>query len=373
MNEKLVRAIAEYVPLVAGFIFLVNKQMIASSVSLALYVPINQFNRRHEIEEIRKNIPGLPQTEQQVEKLVQTVNQQDTKITQIGQQLDFISPAVNQNNIAIIQIGQHVEPLSQIVNQNNIAIIQINQQLAPLSQTVEKHNTTIIQIGQQIEPLSQTVEQHNTEIQLLHQQLNEILGTGIDADVEQLVAEIEQLLQATRPHYKPLYNRRQSHEILKYALQEARVHLIMVCPWLNWDVINKTKIYEKLENKLNQNVQVDILYGYQEDVERLRQNGLKINRWNLLEAAEVENNAWRYDAIIELTKLENQYKDRFNLRLIGTHEKVLVCDGKLAMVGSHNFLTSYPGDKREFGLKTTDKNIISGLINRFENARNLEV
>lgn len=96
-------------------------------------------------------------------------------------------------------------------------------------------------------------------------------------------------------------------------------------------------------------------------------------RWNLLEAAERENNAWRYDAIRELTNLENQHKGQFNLRLVGTHEKVLVCDEEFAMVGSHNFLTSYPGDKREFGLKTTDKNIISGLINRFEKTRSVEV
>jgi phosphatidylserine/phosphatidylglycerophosphate/cardiolipin synthase-like enzyme len=58
-----------------------------------------------------------------------------------------------------------------------------------------------------------------------------------------------------------------------------------------------------------------------------------------------------------------------NLKLLGTHEKFLVCDRTFAMIGSHNFLTSNcHSTEREIGLKTNDKNIIENLIRRFETA-----
>ncbi|MBR8833365.1 MAG: hypothetical protein DSM106950_04800 [Stigonema ocellatum SAG 48.90 = DSM 106950] len=61
------------------------------------------------------------------------------------------------------------------------------------------------------------------------------------------------------------------------------------------------------------------------------------------------------------------------MKLLGTHEKFLVCDRSWAMLGSHNFLTSGDsGSEREVGLRTNDPRIIEELISRFERAKNLE-
>nr|WP_281291228.1 phospholipase D-like domain-containing protein [Hyella patelloides] len=58
---------------------------------------------------------------------------------------------------------------------------------------------------------------------------------------------------------------------------------------------------------------------------------------------------------------------------MGTHEKFLVCDRSLAMIGSHNFLTSdCHSSERELGLITKDKNIIEDCIRRFEDAPSLD-
>jgi uncharacterized protein YjbI with pentapeptide repeats len=78
---------------------------------------------------------------------------------------------------------------------------------------------------------------------------------------------------------------------------------------------------------------------------------------------------WRYNALPDLRQLERDYPGFFSLKLLGTHEKFLVCDSTFAMLGSHNMLTSnVQSTEREVGIRTTDPYIIQGLIDRFDAA-----
>ncbi len=77
-----------------------------------------------------------------------------------------------------------------------------------------------------------------------------------------------------------------------------------------------------------------------------------------------------YNKLQQATSLANKYPN-LKLKLIGTHEKYLVCDRSFAMLGSHNFLTSGVGEEREIGMRTTDLKLIEKLIDRYEQAHDL--
>ena len=79
-----------------------------------------------------------------------------------------------------------------------------------------------------------------------------------------------------------------------------------------------------------------------------------------------------YNTLKQATSLANKYPN-LKLKLIGTHEKYLVCDRSFAMLGSHNFLTSGVGEEREIGMRTTDLNLIEKLIERYEQAPDREL
>lgn len=107
---------------------------------------------------------------------------------------------------------------------------------------------------------------------------------------------------------------------------------------------------QKFRDCLNRNCRIDIGWGYLSDRNRV---GI----------------GWWYDALKDLRQLERDYLDQFKLKLLGTHEKFLVCDSTFAMLGSHNMLTSSAQSaEREVGIRTTDPQIIQGLINRFDGA-----
>ncbi|QMS90078.1 hypothetical protein HUN01_21705 [Nostoc edaphicum CCNP1411] len=76
---------------------------------------------------------------------------------------------------------------------------------------------------------------------------------------------------------------------------------------------------------------------------------------------------WKYLGIYQLQRLEKLFPDLFELKLIGTHEKYLVCDNLFAFTGSHNILTSKGlyGD-HEIGLRITESSIINELIDHFD-------
>ena len=82
----------------------------------------------------------------------------------------------------------------------------------------------------------------------------------------------------------------------------------------------------------------------------------------------ISNKFWKYNALSELEKLERCFSSQLKLKILGTHDKFLVCDQKFPIVTSHNMLTSnVNSEMKEVGLRTDDLLIIAALIERFEN------
>lgn len=169
-------------------------------------------------------------------------------------------------------------------------------------------------------------------------------------DVATKVDEIQQQPIQVQPYnYHLVFDRSGSRALLMEALEKAQERLIIVCPWLNRNSID-ADLLQKFRDCLNRNCRIDIGWGHLSDRRRL-------------------GKGWRYDALKDLRQLERDYPEHFRLKLLGTHEKFLVCDSIFAMLGSHNLLTSSAQSaEREAGIRTTDPHIIQGLINRFDGA-----
>ncbi|WP_071192395.1 phospholipase D-like domain-containing protein [Trichormus sp. NMC-1] len=160
--------------------------------------------------------------------------------------------------------------------------------------------------------------------------------------------------------YKLIYDAKESLEVFKQALSQVQDRLIMVCPWLQKYVIDED-IVEKIENLLNSGVRIDIGYGYNLDFSNLPSNLSETEFYDL-----IQNPKKRYTGLQDIYTFEVEYKKYFKLKLIGTHEKYLVCDNKFAMIGSHNFLSS-KSQVKEIGIYTTDNEIIQELIEHYDN------
>lgn len=164
----------------------------------------------------------------------------------------------------------------------------------------------------------------------------------------------QQTIQVQQSELQLVFDRSGSRAVLIEALDSATERLIIVCPWLNRNSID-ANLMQKFRDCLNRNCRIDIGWGYLSDRNRI---GI----------------GWRYDAVRDLRQLERDYPGQFRLKLLGTHEKFLVCDSTLAMLGSHNMLTSSAQSaEREVGIRTTDPDIIQGLIDRFDGAEAQDV
>ena len=163
----------------------------------------------------------------------------------------------------------------------------------------------------------------------------------------QLDAEEEQ--PSLRKSFKTqlIFDRSDSRAILLEALSIAQERLIIVCPWLSQNSID-TDLIGRFQDCLQRDCCIEIGWGYLGD------------RANI-------GKGWLYKALEDLRQLEIEYPEQFKLKLIGTHEKFLVCDRSFALLGSHNLLASGIGSlERETGIHTTDPQIIQGLRDRFD-------
>lgn len=156
--------------------------------------------------------------------------------------------------------------------------------------------------------------------------------------------------QLQSSEYQLVFDRSGSRIVLLEALEQAQERLIIVSPWLNRNSID-ADLMQKFKDCLNRNCRIEIGWGHLSDRNRI---GI----------------GWRYNALPALRQMERDYPGLFRLKLLGTHEKFLVCDSAFAMLGSHNMLTSsIQSAEREVGIWTTDPYIVQGLIDRFEKAQ----
>ena len=193
-----------------------------------------------------------------------------------------------------------------------------------VSRITEEFATYIVEMKRRLDSLS---EQFNNRPEL--QQLTELKNTfaQLDRKVSEpsappktpsetvnlrpesfsCVDEIQQQpISVQAEEYQLVFERSGSRAVLMEALLQAQKRLIIVCPWLNRNSID-ANLMQKLRDCLNRNCRIDIGWGHLSDRSRL-------------------GKGWRYDALRDLRELERDYPEHFRLKLLGTHEKFLVCD-----------------------------------------------
>jgi hypothetical protein len=236
-------------------------------------------------------------------------------------------------------------------------------------------NTTSADMLQQIEDLDMSLgDLHDYSLQLKNRidsidlARSELIETiAADKCIHQLIQqEIESQFAAVKQSlpidytYDLIYGRTQSRQVFLDALQQSQSRLILVCPWLTKYAIN-SDVIELMRAALKRGVSIEIGWGHLKDVDN--------NRAYLSQAELLKSNDWHYNALPGLSELQIEYDRLLQLKILGTHEKFLVCDRQFAMLGSHNYLTSdTKSSEREVGLKTDNLEIIDKLIELFDRA-----
>jgi PLD-like domain len=200
-------------------------------------------------------------------------------------------------------------------------------------------------------------------------QITEIIDTVVsDKDIGQLIwkavddstREQFNILRQMLPEsysYDLVYGRSESRQIFIEALEKSQESLFLVCPWLMDHAIDPL-VKELIKSALQRGVCVNVGWGHLKDVANDRS---RLSKDKLLKSNELFYNAvpWLYD-------LQDEYPHLVKIKILGTHEKFLVCDKKFAMLGSHNFMTSHTSStEREVGIKTNSFEIINSLIEQF--------
>ncbi|WP_373543245.1 phospholipase D-like domain-containing protein [Chamaesiphon sp.] len=177
---------------------------------------------------------------------------------------------------------------------------------------------------------------------------------------QEILSQFTVIKQSLPTNYKYdlIYGRSQSRQVFLDALQQSRSRLILVCPWLTKYAIN-SEVVDLMRSALERGVSIEIGWGHLKDVDN--------NRAYLSQSELLKSNDWHYNALPELSELQIKHDRLLQLKVLGTHEKFLVCDRKFSMLGSHNYLTSdTKSSEREVGLKTDSPEIIDKLITLFD-------
>lgn len=230
-------------------------------------------------------------------------------------------------------------------------ISSLNNRLSPLVELdPEKIQNDFSSLREEQEQLTQRLEELPATEELL---------VGLEQTTDSLTIWAEQIvehIQTIRPYRSRLIKgRKESRQELIKALKHTEHYLILVNPWLTTEAIDE-EVMEMLGKALKKpNVQIDIGWGFWKDVGK--GDPYPITRKHFRELAkpkDPEKEDWKYAALDLLEDLEREHSKKFRLKLMGTHEKLIVWDDRFAVVGSHNFLTS--GTKQKKSPRNWDKN-----------------
>lgn len=318
---------------------------------------------------------------------VQMINENKLEIESLKSEIKILSTQKQSEKIT----REQTQLNSSVNNKNELSdILQIRKELNSLENKLNNSPmfTTTTTISKE---LQKEIDDLRNELNILKQKLN----NQVNVDISTLRNRLEPLILLTiqkiinqpinnlvnrsgleniideRFKYKLIYDRTESRENLRKALESAKERIIMVCPWItDFGVSDSVKI--DITKALENNVVIDIGWGHRKDIEDLKRDGYICNPSDISET--LQNHSHRpslYNAVSQLTDLQKNYPN-LNLKLLGTHEKFLVCDRSWALITSHNFLTSNDyNSEREIGLWTNDENIISQLIHRYDIATDL--
>ncbi|PSB30487.1 phospholipase D-like domain-containing protein [Chlorogloea sp. CCALA 695] len=317
--------------------------------------PFEPSHLTAQMENLTERLENLP---------LATLQQEVVEVQELVRSLDASAAELHDRTRNLAQMQQNLDTVQETT-------CSLNQRTTLLENRID---TFELSIKQHLDSLQQLTIGYikADDFERLRAKLSQELTEQIEATVEQRVAEINYFLKEIQPkyEYKLVCDRDQSRSFLLKAAKEAKERLILVCPWLHWGIRwndgELLNLFYKLLGKPNSSIEIG--WGHYLDMEnkQVRSSSTSLRQ-------SLKTHGKMYTALPQLEKLEKDYPQQFKLKLLGTHEKFLVCDRAWAMLGSHNFLSS--GDKsqeREVGLWTNDPYIVNELTKRFEKAKDLE-
>lgn len=164
-----------------------------------------------------------------------------------------------------------------------------------------------------------------------------------DRPREVAVSEVGQVvhdaIEAARPRSKVIETE-QHREALREAIEEARNELIIVSPWLTTAAVDG-ELTSWLDRALQRNRALRIFIGYGIEPDKGKSD------WKARD---------QRDALRRLNQLGQRHRGRLKTIEIGnTHEKLVISDGRSAIVTSFNWLSFNPrpgkGVRREMGFR----------------------
>lgn len=149
------------------------------------------------------------------------------------------------------------------------------------------------------------------------------------AESERRQVELQMALDNISVRQVPVYDH---PGYLRRALGEARKRVLIVSPWIRYEVVND-ELIGRMRKALDRGIDLWIAYGINpEGGYRPKAKG------------ERDREAER-----KLRRLEQDYPKRFHMTRLGdTHAKVLVCDSRFSIVTSFNWLSFRGDDKLSF-------------------------
>lgn len=321
---------------------LISQQTALAILPFSFSLSLGWWNRRDQQMQIRSQ-------KMVIERLKTDL---DCKYTEIDKFLSASSPNWEDQLQTLSQeFQQRTEP--QQIAQAQQALQTLNQKLTQVEQTQNDQRFGLNTLKNSTDEINSRLSQFGErEYQWLEQQFN----------------QLNLYLKSIDHKYELVCDRKGSREKLLEAINMAEERLILVCPWPAYGLSSENnEVYTKLRSFLEDHPKavLDIGWGHRKDINKLEQ---KPSLESLL------NYSNFYDGADLLRKLEISFPDRCRLKILGTHEKFIVCDHHFGIIGSHNFFTSGPGNDnsdRELGIYTTNPSIIYQMIRRFEQAPDL--
>jgi tetratricopeptide (TPR) repeat protein len=298
-------------------------------------------------------------------ELQQDINSMGQKLTELEKGLAEIQVselAVTRQDIAILQdaVSDLATRLEQDLDKFNDRekVQELEQALAGLE---SKLSQAIAQLDEQFQALqlqTRQLEIEQAETQTATSQIDTLIGNSIARQM----SGISQLLQDVAPcDYELLFDRPAIYDCLIQAIANSNKRLIIVCPWLNREIISG--LLDEFEGFLERDGQLQIGWGHLADINEGEFPLLVQQQWH---TETLTTRRQSYDALNDLEALREKYPNQLEYKVLGTHENFLVADEKMALISSHHFLSSARDiPEREVAVKTSSLKIIHGLIDRF--------
>lgn len=183
-----------------------------------------------------------------------------------------------------------------------------------------------------ISAVLRTLQQEGLEILPLEDRPRELTLS----EVGQVVHEA---IEAGRPRSKVIETE-QHREALREAIEDARNELIIVSPWLTTAAVDG-ELTSWLDHSLQRNKALRIFIGYGIEPDKGKSD------WKARD---------QRDALRRLNQIGQRHRGRLKTIEIGnTHEKLVISDGRAAIVTSFNWLSFNPrpgkGVRREMGFR----------------------